>query len=99
MTAGLNRRLPWPPTPQSVPVRCRGVVWERTMSNPDEKKPPQSKTVLICTIVFLAVGIGVFQAVTPTLFPRPPGGGINLERTLWAGIVGAACAVIGAGIG
>ena len=69
------------------------------MSNPHEKKPSQSKTVQICTVVFLAIGIAGFQAVAPRLLPTPPGGGINMERVLWAGVVGAVCAVVGAGIG
>lgn len=69
------------------------------MSGPEEKEPQQSKVVQICTIVFLAAGIGGYQAVAPTLFPAPPGGGFNLERILWAGIVGAVCAVVGVSVG
>jgi hypothetical protein len=69
------------------------------MSSPDEKKPPQRRTVQICAIVFFALGLGGFQAVAPRLFPTPPGGGLNVERILWAGIVGGACAGIGAGLG
>lgn len=69
------------------------------MSDPDGKKPPQSKTVQICTIVFLAVGIIGFQAVAPSLFPPPRGGGFNMERMMWAAVVGGVCAGIGAGIG
>jgi hypothetical protein len=62
-------------------------------------KPPQSRTVQICTIVFVAGGVGVFQAVGPRLFPSPPGGGFNVEQIMWSGIVGAVCVGIGAGIG
>jgi hypothetical protein len=70
------------------------------MDNPEEKpKPPQSKTVQICSVVFIALGIGIFQAVAPQLFPTPPGGGFNMMRIVAAGVVGAVCAVIGAGVG
>jgi len=56
------------------------------MSGPDEKKAPPNKTVQICMIVFLAIGIGGYQAVAPKLFPTPPGGGLNLERIVWASV-------------
>jgi hypothetical protein len=69
------------------------------MSKLEEKKPTPSKTVQICTMIFLALGIGVFQVVAPRLFPTPPGGIFNWERILWAGLVGGVCAGIGAGIG
>lgn len=75
------------------------------MSNPDETKPPEetkpppSKTVQICTIVCVALGIGVWQGVGPILFPSPPGGGFNMMRIVGAAIVGAVCGVIGVGIG
>lgn len=68
-------------------------------SSDNKSKPPQSKTVQICSIVFVAMGIGIFQVVGPQLFPTPPGGGINLMRILGAGAVGAVCGVIGAGVG
>jgi hypothetical protein len=69
------------------------------MSQPEPDKPKQSPIVQGCAIAFLVVGIVGFQVVAPKLFPTPPGGGINFERTLWAGVVGAVAAVIGAGVG
>jgi hypothetical protein len=50
-------------------------------------------------VVFTAAGLGVFQGVAARLFPAPPGGGLNLERVLRAGVVGGACAAVGAGVG
>jgi hypothetical protein len=69
------------------------------MSDPNPKKRPQSRAVQVCTIICLVIGIVGFQIVAPGLFPTPPGGGFNIERTLWAAVVGAVSAVIGAGIG
>ena len=70
------------------------------MNEPEKPPPPaQSKIVQICTIVCLAIGIGVFQVVAPRFFPTPPGGGFNYERILAAGGVGLVSALIGAGIG
>lgn len=69
------------------------------MSDPDEKKPPQSRMVQISTMVFLAAGIIGFEVAAPSLFPKPDGGGFNMERVMWAGIVGGICAGIGAGVG
>jgi hypothetical protein len=50
-------------------------------------------------LVFLVVGVGIYQAVAPGLFPRPEGGGSNVSRILIAAVVGAVCAVPGAGVG
>jgi hypothetical protein len=69
------------------------------MSPREQEKSPQNKTVQICAIVFVVVGIVGFQIVAPTLFPRPKGGGFNFERILWAGIVGAVAGGIGAAVG
>jgi hypothetical protein len=70
------------------------------MSQQPENKPPAtSKIVQTSMIFFLVVGIAVFQVVGPNLFPTPPGGGMNWERVMWAGIVGGLSALIGAGIG
>jgi uncharacterized membrane protein len=69
------------------------------MNNPEDKKPPGSKTPQICAIVFLVIGIVVFQVVAPNLFPTPAGGGINWTRSIMAGVVGGACAALGAVVG
>lgn len=69
------------------------------MNDSDKKRPPQSRTVQICTIIFLAAGIGVYQVLAPSLFPKPPGGGINMNQTLGAAVVGGLCAGLGYGIG
>lgn len=64
------------------------------------EKPTQSTTVRVCTMIFLAIGVVGFQVVArPIYFPRKPGDGFNTEEMLVAGLVGAASAVIGAGIG
>lgn len=67
------------------------------MNSPREKKP-QSPTVAICAFLFLVVGIALFESLAPGLFRRQ-GDGIDANRALWAGVVGAISAVIGASIG
>jgi hypothetical protein len=62
-------------------------------------KPPASKTVQVCALIFVALGIGIFQAVAPSLFPPPPVGGFNFTRFFWAAVVGAVCGGVGAGVG
>jgi len=47
--------------------------------------PPQTRTV---------VG---FQAVAPSLFATPGGGGWNMDRTMGASIVGGVCGAIAPG--
>jgi hypothetical protein len=70
------------------------------MSQQPENKPPAaSKTVQTCTIIFLVIGIAVFNVVAPKLFPPPPEGGMNWTQVMWAGIVGGLSALVGAGIG
>jgi hypothetical protein len=69
------------------------------MPDPDAKKPQQSRAVVVCTIVFVVAGIVIFQLVAPRFFPPPPDGGLDMQRTLWAGIVGAVCGGVGAGVG
>jgi len=64
----------------------------------EDKKPLMSKTVQMCSFVFLLIGFGVFQALAPSFFPAQPGG-INFEQTMWAGIVGGVSGMIGFGIG
>jgi hypothetical protein len=79
----------------------RGGEFSRStpMGEPGEKKPQQSRAVVVCTIVFVVAGIAIFQAVAPRFFPPPPEGGLDMQRTLWAGIVGAVCGGVGAGVG
>jgi hypothetical protein len=69
------------------------------MNQPDKNAPQTNKIVQTCSILFLVIGIVVFQFVGPQLFPTPPGGGMNWTRVMWAGIVGGVSALIGAGIG
>lgn len=69
------------------------------MNSPHDKKPSQSRAVQICTLLFLVFGIAGFQVLAPSMFPPQRGGGFDVNRMLWAGIVAGACAGIGAGIG
>lgn len=67
---------------------------------PQQPPPPQqSKTVQVCAIIFMALGIGGYQAVAPSLFPTPPGGGFNMQRMVWAAIVGAIAGALGVAVG
>ena len=45
------------------------------------------------------VGIVGFQIIGRQFFERPPGGGIDFTRVMWAGIVGGAFSGIGYVIG
>jgi len=69
------------------------------MSDPKKKKPSTSKTVQICVLVFVVIGVVGFQVVAPSLYPAPPGGGFNMERVMAAAVVGGLFAAIGGGVG
>lgn len=69
------------------------------MSSPDEKKPPQSRMVRICSLVFVVIGVVAYEVVAPRLFPKPHGGGINTDQVLGAAIVGGFSAALGGSIG
>jgi hypothetical protein len=49
-------------------------------------------------VVFVVIGQAVFNALAPRWF-HPVKGGINYEQVMWAGVVGAACAVVGLCVG
>jgi hypothetical protein len=49
-------------------------------------------------VLFMAIGLAVFNVLAPRWFPSH-GDGINWQRVYWSGVVGAVCAVIGAGLG
>lgn len=63
--------------------------------------PPKSqgKIAQLCALVFIIVGVVVYQSVAPKFFPRPPGGGINLTQVLGAALVGGICGALGGVIG
>ena len=69
------------------------------MSDFEDKRPSGSKMPQICAIIFRVIGIAIFQVVAPNLFPTPAGGGINWTRSIMAGVVGGACAALGAIVG
>jgi hypothetical protein len=51
-------------------------------------------------LIFMIIGQCVFNVVlAPRWFPRPTDGGINMQQCLWAAIVGAGCALLGAVVG
>jgi hypothetical protein len=64
-------------------------------------KPKMEKKSATTTyaVMFMVIGGAIFNALAPRWFSRPPGGGINFEQAAWAGVVGAACAVLGAAVG
>jgi hypothetical protein len=66
------------------------------MSTPRDSKPPLSRTALVCGLVFLAVGICGFQAVSPSLFSTPTS---PIIVALSNGIVAGVCVGLGAGFG
>jgi hypothetical protein len=68
------------------------------VSTGPQRKPP-SRVVQVCAFVFTILGVGIFQAAAPSLFPRPPGGGFDVKQVLAAGGIGAVCALVGAGAG
>jgi hypothetical protein len=70
-----------------------------TSAGPKKKPPAQSKIVQYTSIAFVAVAIGVWLAVAPSLFPRKPGEGINVNRTLAAALVGGIAGGVGAAVG
>jgi hypothetical protein len=57
------------------------------------------KIELVCATVFFLIGTTIFQMQASQLFPTPAGGGMNLERVMWAAIVGGASSGIGYAIG
>ncbi len=61
--------------------------------------PKATAKVTTCSVLFLAIGVAIFNVFAKKWFPTPPGGGINWEQAMWAGVVGAASAVVGALIG
>ena len=69
------------------------------MRNPNDKKPQINVTVRLCMLVCVVLGVSCFEVVSGYWFPRRPGEGINVERVLYAALVGGVCAAIGAGIG
>lgn len=71
------------------------------MSAPQDPdpRPQQSKTVSLCVIVCVVIGIVGFQILAPQFFPPRPEGGFDWQRVLWAGLVGGASAVLGAALG
>jgi hypothetical protein len=50
-------------------------------------------------LIFALVGGGVFNVLAPRWFSRPPGGGINWDQVMWAGVVGGLCALLGSFVG
>lgn len=69
------------------------------MTTPEDTKPPPSRTTQICAIVFVVVGLAVFETLASDHFPAPREGGLNWDRVLWAAIVGGISGGIGAGVG
>jgi hypothetical protein len=69
------------------------------MSTPEDRKPRQSRTTQICAVVFVLVGLTVFQSLASSPGPAPRGGGLDWDRVQSAGIVGGVCAAVGAGVG
>jgi hypothetical protein len=64
-----------------------------------EPKPAQTGTVEVCAIAFLVIGLSWYQVLAPRLIPKPQGGGFGAERIVWATIVGAVSAGLGAAVG
>jgi hypothetical protein len=62
-----------------------------------EKKPP-SKTVQVCTILFVVIAIAVAQVIGPQMFPQPPGG-FSIMQIVFSAVAGGAGGVIGAMVG
>jgi drug/metabolite transporter (DMT)-like permease len=59
----------------------------------------ESKTINICTILFVVVGVVVFLIFGKQWFPDAPGGGFNWPRVFWSGVVGAGSAMVGYCVG
>ncbi|MCI0380386.1 MAG: hypothetical protein L0215_22605 [Gemmataceae bacterium] len=64
-----------------------------------QPRPGESKTISVCAIIFVVIGIVIFQIFGKQWFPDPPDGGFAWQRVMWSGIVGAVSALIGAGVG
>jgi hypothetical protein len=67
---------------------------------PGAAKGGPRSTVAVSMIVCMVIGTSAFNVLGPQWFPElREGGGINLQRAAWSGVVGAVAAVLGAGIG
>jgi hypothetical protein len=101
--ATCGRVLVAPPVAGAVqaakPPARKAAAQGKGEGNPPPENPPASRTVMVCAAVCLVIGLGAYQAVAPQWFPPPPGGGFNFTRILVAGLVGGACAGLGAGLG
>jgi hypothetical protein len=64
----------------------------------DQEKKPPSRTVQVCTIVFVVIGIGVAQVIGPKWFPQPPGG-FSIAQIVFSAVMGGASAVVGVMVG
>jgi hypothetical protein len=64
----------------------------------DPKKKPPSRTVQVCTLVFLVIAIAVSQVVGLQLFPQPAGG-FSIAQVAFAAVLGGAGGLIGAMVG
>jgi hypothetical protein len=70
-------------------------------------KPPNLKKsgwtsrapVTFWAVLFMIIGQALFNVLAPRWFPRPSGGGINMQQCMWAAVVGAFCAVLGGLVG
>ncbi len=78
-----NERDPYCPVCKKRPAR-RSKYWGRSKSG-----------IAGCSLLFALIGGAIFNVLSPRWFTAPPGGGINWEQVMWAGVVGACAAVFG----
>jgi hypothetical protein len=64
-----------------------------------DQKTPQGNIVQICMTLGFIISIPIFQMVAPKIFPSSPTSGINISRSIWAGVVGGGATLVGAGVG
>jgi hypothetical protein len=62
------------------------------------KVKSSTPSMSIYSIVFMAIGLAIYNFLAPRWFPSS-GRGFNYEQMMWAGVVGGACALFGAFVG